>query len=228
MPNPTSQSSLETDRATAVWDLPTRLFHWTLLLLVAFSWGSAEYDQMELHRYSGYAVFGLLLFRLFWGLVGSSTARFSSFLSGPQTVLRYSRQLLHRPAHPTAGHNPMGGWSVVALLLALTLQVATGLFAVDADGLESGPLSHLVSFSLGRDLAEVHEVAFNLLLTLVALHVAAILFYRIYHGENLVSAMFTGRKRVQAADAAGLHFAPLWRAIAGLAAAALLVWLVVR
>jgi len=228
MSTPTPHSNLETGRATAVWDLPTRLFHWALLLLVAFSWGSAEYHQMDLHRYSGYAVFGLLLFRVFWGLAGSSTARFSSFVRRPRAVLQYSRQLLHRPAHRSVGHNPLGGWSVIALLLTLAAQVGTGLFAVDTDGLESGPLSRLVSFSLGRDLAEVHEITFNLLLTLVALHVAAIVFYGVYHRDNLVGAMFSGRKPVQAADAAHLSFAPLLRALAGAIVAAVLVWLVVR
>ena len=209
--------------ATRVWDLPTRLVHWLLVGLFAFSWWSAENGELAWHRLSGYAVLTLLLFRLAWGFAGSDSARFAVFVAGPRAVLAYARQLLRRPATPLAGHNPMGGWSVLGLLLLLLVQTGSGLFSVDVDGLESGPLSHRVSFSTGRAIAELHELSFNVLLVLLGLHLAAMLFYRVYHGENLVTAMFSGRKRVPPQSAATLRFAGLPRALALLVLAALLV-----
>src|SRR5690606_7310394 len=146
-----------------IWDLPIRIFHWLLPLLLGFSWYSAENRLMDWHRYSGYGILGLLSFRLCWGLWGSHTARFSSFVKSPARVFAYARGGGQGPSG-FAGHNPLGGWSVVALLLVLAAQVGSGLFAVDVDGLESGPLSYLVSFDGGRWLANVHGVSFNILL----------------------------------------------------------------
>ena len=125
-------------RAVKVWDIPTRLFHWLLVALFAFSWWSAENDEMAWHYRSGIVLVSLLVFRVIWGFVGGSTARFARFVKSPGKVLAYLRQ---QDAAPPLGHNPVGGYSVVALLLALIVQTGTGLFATDIDGLESGPLS---------------------------------------------------------------------------------------
>lgn len=173
-----------------VWDFPTRAFHWLTVGLVAFSWASHEWHNMTAHLYSGLAVLALLTFRIIWGLIGSNTARFASFVRSPAQVLAYVKGGM--AGHPSAGHNPLGGYSVLALLGLLTLQVGTGLFATDTDADVSGPLSHLVSYDTSHGLAEVHEAAFNLLLAVIALHVAAIVFYRVVKRRNLVKPMITG------------------------------------
>ncbi|HET8881100.1 MAG TPA: cytochrome b/b6 domain-containing protein [Solimonas sp.] len=209
--------------AQRVWDLPTRLVHVALIALFAFSWWSAENGELRWHRVSGYAVLTLLLFRIYWGFAGSTTARFASFVRGPRAFVAYARRLFERPGERSAGHNPMGGWSVLAMLALLLSQTTTGLFAVDTDGIESGPLSHLVRFATGRRFAAVHEWSFNVLLTLIGLHVAFVLFYGIYKREPLVAAMLVGRKALPAGATAHLRFGGLAKAAAGLAVAALLV-----
>jgi cytochrome b len=202
-----------THRATPVWDLPTRLTHWLFALCVAFSWWSAEQRLMDWHRYSGYTVLGLLIFRIYWGIAGSSTARFAHFVGTPRAVLEHLR-LRREQRTRIVGHSPLGSWSVVAMLLAMATQVTLGLFATDIDGLESGPLSHLVTFDTGRTLAEAHEVSFNVLLALIALHVVAILFYLLYERNDLVTAMLSGRKRVEG-EPPGMRPAPGWRLVDG-------------
>lgn len=173
-----------------VWDLPTRAFHWLIAVLVFVSWGAAEWHNMEVHYLSGLAVLGLLVFRLLWGLFGSSTARFASFVRGPSALRNHLRGSL---GPVRAGHNPLGALSVLALLTLLAIQTGTGLFATDTDGLESGPLSFLVSYDIADLLTEIHEVSFNLLLAMIALHVAAIAWYLVVKRRNLVGPMITGR-----------------------------------
>ncbi|WP_225205602.1 cytochrome b/b6 domain-containing protein [Novosphingobium huizhouense] len=224
MASTTSGSDATTMPAVPLWDLPTRVFHWALVGLVAFSWWSGENHDMDRHRLSGYTILALLVFRVFWGLFGSRTARFSQFLKGPGAVLAYARGLTGRRHAPAFGHNPMGGWSVAALLLALFAMVGAGLFAVDVDGLESGPLSDYVSFEAGRQAAEIHEAAFNVLLALVALHVLAILYYRFVLGTNLLTAMITGKTR----PAAGAQVEPVRASpvalVVGIALAGAVAW----
>jgi cytochrome b len=177
-----------------VWDLPTRLFHWTLVVLVGLSWWSAENDQQDLHLYLGYGVLSLLLFRIGWGLAGSSTARFSSFVRGPGAVVRYVRDRFH---WPLAGHAPLGALSVLALLAMLFVIVGTGLFAADEDGLFSGPLAYLVSVGVSDTMTGLHEELFDVLLVLIGLHVAAILLYRLALGRNLLGPMITGKAELE-------------------------------
>lgn len=192
-----------------VWDAPTRAFHWALVALLGFSWWSAEAHEMEWHRWSGLTVLALVAFRLVWGLIGGSTARFGTFLKGPRGVLGYMRS---GAGWAGGGHNPLGGWSVVALLLVLAGQVTAGLFAVDVDGIESGPLSYLVDFDQGRTAAEVHELCFNLLLGLSALHLVAVLFYLVVKQRNLIAPMVTGNDYAANDPAARpLVAAPWWR-----------------
>jgi cytochrome b len=175
-----------------IWDLPTRLFHWLLVLLIAAAWWSQEQDASEWHARIGYAVLSLLFFRLAWGLVGSETSRFSSFIRGPGNALRYIRGLFGSGAASAhVGHNPVGGYSVVLMLLSLLVQVGTGLFLYD-DELFWAPLNDLVSEETAELLEEVHELNFNLLLGLIALHVAAILYYRFAKKQDLVSPMIRG------------------------------------
>ena len=187
---PTEPAAADAALAVPVWDLPVRLFHWTLVGLIAFSWWSAENDRIEWHLWSGLGVMSLLIFRLLWGVFGSSTARFGSFVRGPRAVLDY----LRRPREWRGiGHTPLGALSVVALLLLLLVQVSLGLVMSDEDGVVSGPLNRLVSFDTAERAGELHELLFNVLLALTALHVAAILFYRLVLGKRLTGAMITGR-----------------------------------
>jgi cytochrome b len=179
-----------TKREAAVWDLPVRLFHWTLVALIGFSWWTAENDELDLHIWSGLAVLTLLIFRLLWGIFGSSTARFANFVRGPRAVLDYIRDT---KAWTAVGHNPLGAASAVAMLLVLVAQVGLGLINSDEDGLAEGPLAHLVSFDTNELAHEWHDELFDVLLVLIALHVAAILFYRVALGKKLTSPMITGR-----------------------------------
>jgi cytochrome b len=207
-----------------VWDGFTRLTHWIVVLLFGFSWGSAEYHHMDYHRYSGYALLGLLVFRLFWGFFGSSTARFAQFVKGPKSVWIYIRS---SEPHGDLGHNPLGAMSVVALLLLLSTQIVLGLFAVDVDGIESGPWSNLVSFETGRACAQAHHLLFNVLLAFAALHIAAILYYAVAKRHDLVRPMVTGWTTVRQMPANEARFAPVWLAAVGVVVAAGVVWLVV-
>lgn len=179
-----------TDVKQRVWDVPTRLFHWSLVLLVGLSWWTAETDQDNLHLWFGYGVLFLLFFRILWGFLGSSTARFASFVRGPGSVFTYVRS---RFRWTEAGHTPLGAISVLALLALLLLQVGTGLFAMDEDGLFGGPLAFLVSISSSDMLTELHEEMFDWLLILIGLHLAAILLYRLLAGLNLLGPMITGK-----------------------------------
>ncbi|MEK6663745.1 MAG: cytochrome b/b6 domain-containing protein [Pseudomonadota bacterium] len=191
-----TQTSLGT-KIIRVWDWPIRIFHWSVAALFFISWISAEIggNAMQYHLWSGYSVLGLVLFRVLWGWVGSETARFTHFIRGPGAVLAYARAWFKPDYRAALGHNPLGGWSVAALLFALAVQTLTGLFSND-DIANEGPLYHLVSKATSDSISRVHEGTFNVLLTLVALHIVAIVLYRVKHGENLVKPMLTGEKEV--------------------------------
>jgi cytochrome b len=204
-----------------VWDLPTRLAHWSFVVGVVFSWWTAETGRLEWHRWSGYTLLGVVLFRLYWGFFGSSTARFSQFVRGPRAIAAYLRGTW--PNAP--GHNPLGALSVLGLLGLLLLQVVLGLFAVDVDGIESGPLSLYVSFEAGRRCAEWHEWVFNALMVLILVHVVAVLYYLVRKRQNLVGAMVTGRRAFET------RMAPVTRAsvlslLVGIVLAAAITWAV--
>ncbi|KJS35059.1 MAG: Ni/Fe-hydrogenase 1 b-type cytochrome subunit [Hyphomonas sp. BRH_c22] len=177
-----------------VWDWTVRLFHWLLVLGIVAMWWTAEQGMMDWHRRLGLILLGLIVYRLVWGLIGPATARFSRMLARPTTLAAYLRDLAGRRHRPHFGHNPAGSLSVFAMLAALATQITTGLFAVDVDGLESGPLATLVSFETGRLFADIHETSFNVLLVLVALHVAAIAAYLFLLRDNLVRPMVTGHR----------------------------------
>lgn len=204
----------------AIWDLPTRAFHWLVVLLIPAMWWTAKNDRMEIHILLGQLMLGLVLFRIFWGLIGSSTARFASFVKGPAAVLDYLRGTWRG-----IGHSPFGALSVVAMLLVLAMQVGLGLFATDKDGLNQGPLSHHVSFDTAETLADRHETMFNVLLVLIGLHLAAILFYLVVKRDNLVGPMVSGGRPPRGGQQA-MTPAPAWRffVAAGLAAA-LTLWI---
>jgi cytochrome b len=170
-----------------VWDLPTRLFHWLLVALVAFSWWSGKNDHVDWHIWSGWGILTLLIFRLLWGFFGSSTARFASFVRGPESVIAYLRGEWRG-----IGHTPLGALSVIALLLVLSVQVGLGLISEDEDGIYAGPLATLVGIDTSAAARDIHEQLFNLLLALIVLHVGAVLYYRL-RGRKLTKPMITGR-----------------------------------
>lgn len=171
-----------------VWDLPVRLTHWLLAALIAFSWWSVKNHHTGWHIWSGIAILTLLLFRLMWGFVGSSTARFANFVRGPGQVLRYLRG-----GWSGIGHSPLGALSILALYFDIAIQVGLGLFNEDEDGLFAGPLANFVSPDTSDTIRAIHELNFYVLLGLIVLHIAAILYYRLVRGKKLTKAMITGR-----------------------------------
>ncbi|NWG86769.1 MAG: cytochrome b/b6 domain-containing protein [Hydrogenophilaceae bacterium] len=192
-----------------VWDPAVRLFHWALVVLFAVAYLSGE-ESEALHAYAGYGVLGLIGFRLVWGFLGTKHARFSDFLYGPTATLRYARALMAgKPIH-YLGHNPIGGWMIVLLLLSLFGACWSGLklYAIEEG---KGPLARVPAIIApakadeagGADEAgeefweEVHEVLSNLTLALVFIHIAGVVVASRLHRENLARAMVTGYKEKQ-------------------------------
>jgi len=186
-------------RRVAVWDLPVRLFHWAIVVLVVVSVVTAKLGRMDLHLWSGGAILALVAFRLVWGFVGGGYARFARFLYGPPAGLAYLRDWLRRPDHPARrhylGHNPIGGWMVLLLLALLAAQATSGLFATD-DILFDGPLRKYVSEATSAKLTTWHRYGEKALYICVGLHVAAVLGYLLLRRENLIKPMLTGDKLV--------------------------------
>ncbi len=201
---------------TTLWDLPTRLFHWLLVVLIPLAWWTAEEGHMQWHAWIGYALLVLVTFRLVWGFAGSRHARFSDFLRGPRGV----REYLTGGAAGSVGHNPLGGWSVVALLAVLLLQAVSGLFNSD-DVLFDGPLHYWADTPLRDTMGSIHDLAFNLLLGLIALHLAAVLYYQFVRRQPLVGAMLRGR--AEGRDGLEPPVSPL-RALLIVGVAALALW----
>lgn len=182
-------------RPVKIWDLPTRLFHWLVVGLVAAGYATWWWNEMAWHARVGYALLTLLLWRLLWGLFGSETARFSRFLASPGAAARHLAQIFRREPDLAAGHNPAGGWMVLlllALLLGLTL---TGIY-VDNDVADVGPLTELVPARVSDAITDLHRLLWDALTAAVALHVLAILVYAAAKRQNLLLPMIIGRKRL--------------------------------
>lgn len=214
-----------------IWDLPTRLFHWLLAAAVIGALATAWIggNAMVWHMRSGLAVLALLVFRIGWGLVGGRWSRFAHFVYAPATVLRYLRGEQQPGEHFEAGHNPLGSLSVFGLLGFLAVQVGTGLFADDEIAFQ-GPLNHFVSTDRGLALTSWHhDFGQYILLVLIAMHIAAIVFYLLRKKINLLRPMITGDKPIPPADPDTPASAdtPATRTLAlvlGAACAALAVW----
>ncbi|GAB6052684.1 cytochrome b/b6 domain-containing protein [Magnetospira thiophila] len=183
-------------RHAKIWDLPTRLFHWLLVLSVVGALGTGLFApawMQPLHVGLGYAVAALVVFRLLWGFVGAPYSRFKSFLFSPAATLAHFRSLLLRQPSSHVGHNPAGAVMIFALLALLLGQIASGLAALG--GVEKlGPLAGLISYAFGHQLAEVHEVLSTLLMVLIAGHLLGVAAESLLSGENLPRAMITGHK----------------------------------
>jgi cytochrome b len=219
-----------------VWDLPVRLFHWALVILLATSYfsGRAGGDWMKLHFWSGYAILTLLLFRIVWGFIGSTTARFSDFVKGPSAALRHLAELAGADRPREAGHNPLGGAMIVVLIFAVLAQVIAGLFSGDTDmGIVNGPLSYLIADKWIDTATAFHKYWINVLLILVGVHVLAAIVYLIWKRQNLIGAMIHGHKPINdvvrpGESAPRLHFASGKLAISLLIACAAVVYFIVR
>lgn len=180
------------ERKLKVWDLPTRVFHWLIVALFVVSYLSAE-EAMKIHMWSGALMFTLVATRVLWGLFGSTTSRFTSFIKSPKTVIGYARQLRPGYAPPVFGHTPTGGWMILALLALLLLMPMVGAFGND-DVTFRGPLAYMVDKGTSDALTEVHEALFNTLMLLVILHIAAVIVYRFVFKEDLVRPMISGER----------------------------------
>ncbi len=206
-----------------VWDLPTRLFYWLLLALIATDYLSVRYGWSGLYLLCEYAMLTLLLFRLAWGVVGSETSRFNHFVRGPSAALRSLTQLTRQGPDDQVGHSAAGGWLVLLLLCDLGVETGTGLFSEPPPS--QGPLAHLVSPSTSGVLTEVHAVSFGILVALVGAHVLAVLAYGAIRKQDLLRPMITGRKRLPGATRQPRMASPLLALmLAGLAAC--LVWII--
>jgi cytochrome b len=212
-----------------VWDFPTRLFHWLLVTLVASSLITGELggNWMLYHVWCGETILALLIFRLAWGFIGSTPSRFHTFLAGPSTVVRYALTLFRREPDHYLSHNPLGGWSVMAMLVVLLIQAGTGLFAND-DIATQGPLYKWVSKATSDGLTSIHLLNLNVIIILVAVHVAAVLFHLIYKKENLILPMVTGIKQGKGGSAEDASPQPWWLAALVAVAAAGAVYFLVR
>jgi cytochrome b len=192
-----------------VWDLPIRLFHWLLVLCIAGSFVTINLGDefIQWHAYFGYSILTLLIFRIVWGFVGSKHARFLSFIPSKQAIFDY----LQGRSPRVLGHNPIGALSVFALLFVLSVQVFTGLF-VDDEVSFKGPLEKYVSGSVASFFSEIHEGNQVVILTLIAIHIAAIIFYKKFKGEDLIKPMISGDKEIDPSEEAEYLPADLGRA----------------
>ena len=179
---------------TFVWDLPTRLCHWGLVISVSISLVtglSGSFALMDIHIWSGIVTCGLLCFRLLWGFFGNRYARFSRFVSGPAATLHYASNWFRADQGSYLGHNPLGGWMIVLMLLALLAQVGTGLFA-DDDIWFSGPLAYLLADETSRKITGLHAVGFKFIIGLISMHISAVLCHQFYKRDPIILPMITG------------------------------------
>lgn len=195
-----------------VWDLPTRVFHWALVLAMViciytsynftgfYNFGAlGSYSAMAIHQYSGVMILALLIFRLIWGIIGATTARFTDFVKGPSQVLEYTK----KSKTQTEGHNPLGALMVVALIAILLVQVVSGLFLEDNTYMFSNaPLADTIKGDLRSNLLTIHGNGRAVLLWLIGLHVAAVFVYLIVKRQNLIRTMITGKRTTAEAHTA--------------------------
>jgi cytochrome b len=216
------------------WDLPTRLFHWLLAILVLFAWASWRYSEalgdhtLAIHRWNGHAILVLVVFRVLWGLFGSSTSRFSAWLWWPWTAAAYALRLLRGGTPLYLTHNPLGSYMILALLTAVALQAVCGLFTVEHNDITAGPLYRLISEEMREIVTQWHRWWFYwVILALVPIHIAANLWYGVVKKEPLIRAMITGTKPAAPyldAPEAVIVARPALRALACLLAATAIVF----
>lgn len=175
-----------------VWDLPIRLFHWALVVMIVVCVCTIDYEEVTAHQYAGVFVLILLLFRIIWGLIGSSTAQFWDFVKGPKAAYDYFRYDITK----TEGHNPMGAYMVMFMLAVLLVQTITGLFLTDNTYLhQDSPLYKLISSNTRSYLKTIHQYNLYVIYGMVALHVGVIAIYLLLKGQNLIKTMIVGSRK---------------------------------
>ncbi len=212
-----------------VWDGFVRVFHWSLVILFTLSvvTGKVGGEWISWHMKSGYAILALVTFRLLWGFVGGEYARYVSFLTGPTRAMNFAKGLLGKTQQHVIGHNPVGGWMVIVLLLLLATQAGLGLFSNDEIA-TTGPLARYVSDQTSITLMGRHRMLGDILLVLVGVHIAAVLFHVFVKKEGLVRAMFSGKKDLPPELASQAHAArkasvPLGFVVLSIAIAAVVI-----
>jgi cytochrome b len=188
---------MNSTNAIKVWDPAVRVFHWALVLSFFVSYFLVEDGWLTVHLWAGYTVLGLVLFRIAWGFLGSPHARFADFVYAPATVIAHLKAFARLRTRRYLGHNPAGGAMIVLLLSSL---IATTLSGVAVTGSEPSAGALAAASADVREngehwLEEMHEFFANFTLALVFVHVAGVIVESVLHRENLVRAMFTGRKR---------------------------------
>ncbi len=233
----TSETGLSTayrePKTVRAWDLPTRLFHWTLVFCIISAWVSFEYASalgdptLRWHRWNGMAILVLLVFRLLWGFVGGTTSRFSSFVKWPWTALAYLKDTFSGRARHFLGHNPAGSWMIIALIAAVMSQALLGLFTLEHNDLAAGPLQRLMidDEALTKQIQKLHAWGFNIIIGLAAIHVTVNALYHAFGNAGFITAMVTGRKRAAPfEDHHEAHGGSVWLALACLGAAMFMVF----
>ena len=208
-----------------VWDLPLRIFHWSLAIAIAAAYVTAEFggsEWGEWHGRIGWFVLALFIFRLVWGFIGAQHARFRSFFPTPGRIRAYLQGRWRG-----VGHNPLGALSVLALLILVGAQVATGLFAND-DISFAGPLASWIDSGASQRLTSWHEQVFYVLAGFILLHIVAVLFYLLWRRSNLIAPMLTGYKLVAYAPAVASEKSLAWRFAAAVFVAVAVSWLIFR
>ena len=185
------------DLKILVWDGPTRLFHWLTATLVVAAYVTWRLNWMDWHARAGYALLTLVIFRILWGIFGSETTRFSTFIASPRAAARHLAHALRREPDRQAGHNPAGGWMVLFLLLLLFVETLTGVY-VNNDVADEGPLTELIPAPIANTITALHWIFWDALLAAVALHLLAIFLYMVVKGHNLLLPMVTGWKTLPA------------------------------
>ncbi len=208
-------------RRVRVWDLPTRLFHWLVVLLLLAAYVTWRLNWMDWHVWIGEAVLTVVLFRILWGCFGSDTARFARFLAGPGAAVRHLAHSLRREPDRQVGHNAAGGWMVLLLLSLLLVEPLTGLF-VNNEVANEGPLGELVPASVDNAVTALHAYLWDALLAAAALHILAIAVYAFAKGHNLIAPMLSGDKSLPV-DVAAPRMARAARAVLLLGCSALAV-----
>ena len=221
------RKSNENQITIRVWDLPLRIFHWALAVLVGVMFISAELDNFEIHILAGQGIVILMAVRIVWGIIGSSNARFSSWFFAPGEYVNYLKSLPKKEPSYSLSHSPIGSLAVIAIMIAVIVQVSTGLVSSDVDGLVEGPFAYYVSYEISRWAGDVHVQHERWLLALIIVHIAANAFYFFYKKDNLVRPMITGSKQVPMQKApAPPVLAPNWKGLAAaVVVAAAVLWL---
>lgn len=224
--NMADQTQSSTAPLIAVWDLPTRIFHWALagVVIIAYFTGDDDIPEIIIHTYLGYAVGALLMFRVVWGVVGNRYARFGDFIKPWPVTRDYARQLIRFSPPKYVGHNPLGGLMIVAMIVVLAVIVVTGMGAAIDEGVRIAFLDGLPGW-MANAAEDLHEGAAELIMIMAGVHVAGVVVDSVLTRDNLIKAMITGAKIYDNSDSGPDAAAPpvgAWRALvlAGLAAAA--------